>query len=253
MTASPDSPLPVAVITGASSGIGAASARALSAAGFSVVLGARRLDRVQAVADECGSSARAAALDVTDSDSVTAFAADIERCDVLLNNAGGAQGLAPVAEADEEQWRWMYDANVLGTMRVTRALLPALRAADAGHLINIGSVAGVETYDGGGGYTAAKHALRAVTDTLRLELLGTGIRVTEVAPGLVETEFSVVRLGSQEKADAVYTGMTPLSAADVADTITYIATRPAHVNLAYVRLTPTDQATSKAVHRRPVN
>jgi NADP-dependent 3-hydroxy acid dehydrogenase YdfG len=239
-----------AVITGASSGIGAASARALAAAGFAVVLGARRLDRVQEVAASCGPEARAAQLDVTDTDSVAAFAAGIERCDLLLNNAGGAQGLGPVAEADDEQWRWMYDANVLGTMRVTRALLPALQAADAGHIINIGSVAGVETYEGGGGYTAVKHALNAVTDTLRLELLGTGIRVTEVAPGLVETEFSLVRLGSRDKADAVYAGMTPLSAEDVADTISYVATRPPHVNLAYVRLTPTDQATSKAVHRR---
>jgi NADP-dependent 3-hydroxy acid dehydrogenase YdfG len=241
---------PVAVVTGASSGIGAAAARSLAAAGYSVVLGARRLDRVQEVATACGPDARAGELDVTDTASVEAFAAGIERCDLLLNNAGGAQGLAPVAEADEEQWRWMYDANVLGTMRVTRAMLPALTAADAGHVINIGSVAGVETYEGGGGYTAVKHALKAVTDTLRLELLGTGVRVTEVAPGLVETEFSLVRLGSREKADAVYAGMTPLTAEDVADVITYVATRPAHVNLAYVRLTPTDQATSKAVHRR---
>jgi NADP-dependent 3-hydroxy acid dehydrogenase YdfG len=240
----------IAVVTGASSGIGAAAARSLSTAGYSVVLGARRLDRVQAVAEQCGPDARAAVLDVTDPDSVAAFSADIDRCDLLLNNAGGALGLAPVVEADDEQWRWMYDANVLGTMRMTRALLPALQAAEAGHIINIGSVAGVETYDGGGGYTAVKHALRAVTDTLRLELLGTGIRVTEIAPGLVETEFSLVRLGSQDMADAVYAGMTPLTAEDVADTITYVATRPPHVNLAYVRLTPTDQATSKAVHRR---
>jgi NADP-dependent 3-hydroxy acid dehydrogenase YdfG len=240
----------VAVITGASSGIGAAAARALSSAGYSVMLGARRLDRVRAVAEQCGPTARAAELDVTDPESVASFAAEVDRCDLLLNNAGGALGLAPVAEADEDQWRWMYDANVLGTMRMTRALLPALRAGEAGHIINIGSVAGVETYDGGGGYTAVKHALRAVTDTLRLELLGTGIRVTEIAPGLVETEFSLVRLGSQEKADAVYAGMTPLTAEDVADTIAYVATRPPHVNLAYVRLTPTDQATSKAVYRR---
>jgi NADP-dependent 3-hydroxy acid dehydrogenase YdfG len=241
---------PVAVVTGASSGIGAASARALSAAGYSVVLGARRLERVQEVAEACGPEARGAELDVTDTASVEAFAVGIERCDLLLNNAGGAQGLGPVAEADEEQWRWMYDANVLGTMRVTRALLPALTASDAGHVINIGSVAGVETYEGGGGYTAVKHALKAVTDTLRLELLGTRVRVTEVAPGLVETEFSLVRLGSKEQADAVYAGMTPLTAEDVAEVIAFVATRPAHVNLAYVRLTPTDQATSKAVHRR---
>src|SRR4051794_29652973 len=134
----------VAVVTGASSGIGAAAARALSAAGFSVVLGARRLDRVRAVAEQCGPNARSAELDVTDSGSVAAFAAELDGCDLLLNNAGGALGLAPVAETDEEQWRWMYDANVLGTMRMTRALLPALRTAEAGHIINIGSVAGVE-------------------------------------------------------------------------------------------------------------
>src|SRR4051794_38056403 len=237
-----------AVVTGASSGIGEATARRLARAGFDVVVAARRKDRLEALAAENG--ARALVLDVTSTSSVESFASQLSSCDVLVNNAGGARGLAPVAEADEEQWRWMYDANVLGVMRVTRSLLSALQAAEAGHLINIGSVAGVETYEGGGGYTAVKHALRAVTDTLRLELLGTGIRVTEVAPGLLETEFSVVRLGSQEKADAVYAGMTPLAAEDVADTITYIATRPSHVNLAYVRLTPTDQATSKAVYRR---
>jgi NADP-dependent 3-hydroxy acid dehydrogenase YdfG len=243
-------PSRVAVVTGASSGIGAATARALAAAGFSVVLGARRLDRLREVADGIGPAARVEQLDVTDQASVDAFAAGIERCDVLVNNAGGALGVTPVVEADEQQWQWMYDANVLGTMRVTRALLPALKAAEAGHIISIGSVAGVETYQGGGGYTAAKHALHAITETLRLELLGTGLRVTEVAPGLVETEFSLVRLGSQDKADAVYAGMTPLTAEDVADTLAFVATRPAHVNLAYVRLTPTDQATSKAVYRR---
>ena len=154
-----------------------------------------------------------------------------------------------MAEADEEQWRWMYDANVLGTMRVTRALLPALQAADGPHHQHRlrrrrGDLRRRRRLHRGQARAAA------VTDTLRLELLGTGIRVTEVAPGLVETEFSLVRLGSQEKADAVYAGMTPLTAEDVADTITYVATRPPHVNLAYVRLTPTDQATSKAVHRR---
>lgn len=240
---------PVAVVTGASSGIGAATARSLAAAGYSVVLGARRLERVQEVAAACGPTARAAVLDVTDTASVEAFVEGIERCDVLVNNAGGALGVTPVAEADEEQWRWMFEANVLGVMRVTRALLPALKAADAGHIITIGSVAGTETYEGGGGYTAAKHGAHAVTETLRLELLGTGLRVTEVAPGLVETEFSLVRLGSQEKADAVYAGLTPLTAEDVADTLTFVATRPAHVNLAYVRLLPAAQATAKSVHR----
>jgi NADP-dependent 3-hydroxy acid dehydrogenase YdfG len=239
-----------AVVTGASSGIGAATAQALAAAGFSLVLGARRQERVEEVARSCGPDARALPLDVTDTASVEAFAAEVDRCDVLINNAGGALGVTPVAEADEEQWRWMYEANVLGVMRVTRALLPALKVADAGHIITIGSVAGTETYLGGGGYTAAKHGAHAVTETLRLELLGTGLRVTEVAPGLVNTEFSLVRLGSQEKADAVYTGMTPLTAEDVADTLAFVATRPAHVNLAYVRLLPADQASATNVYRR---
>lgn len=237
-----------AVVTGASSGIGAATARSLAAAGFDLVLGARRLDRLRQVAGEVGGTALE--LDVTDAASVERFAAQVPVCDVLVNNAGGAKGLTPVAEADEEDWRWMYDANVLGTMRVTRALLPRLREAGAGVLLNIGSVAGVEVYPGGGGYTAAKHGLRAVTETLRLELLGTGIRVCEVSPGLVETEFSLVRLGDAAAADKVYAGLTPLTADDVAETVTWIVTRPAHVSLGYVRITPTDQADSTRTHRR---
>ena len=237
-----------AVVTGASSGIGAASARALAAAGFDIVLGARRVDRLRAVADEV--SGTPLELDVTDTASVERFAAQVPVCDVLVNNAGGAKGLAPVGEAVEEDWRWMYDANVLGTMRVTRALLPRLREAAAGVVVNIGSVAGVEVYAGGAGYTAAKHGLRAVTETLRLELLGTGIRVSEVAPGLVNTEFSLVRLGDQAAADKVYEGLTPLSAEDVAETIAWVATRPPHVSLGYIRITPTDQADSAHTHRR---
>ena len=237
-----------AVVTGASSGIGAASARALAAAGFDIVLGARRVDRLRAVADEV--SGTPLELDVTDTASVERFAAQVPACDVLVNNAGGAKGLAPVGEALEEDWRWMYDANVLGTMRVTRALLPRLREAAAGVVVNIGSVAGVEVYAGGAGYTAAKHGLRAVTETLRLELLGTGIRVSEVAPGLVNTEFSLVRLGDQAAADKVYEGLTPLSAEDVAETIAWVATRPPHVSLGYIRITPTDQADSAHTHRR---
>lgn len=241
-----------AVVTGASGGIGAATARALSALGFDVVLGARRLDRLAAVAGSCPGpgAARALPLDVTSTGSVEAFAELVERCDVLVNNAGGALGLDPVARADEEQWRWMYDANVLGTMRVTRALLSRLLAAPAGHVVNVGSVAGVEVYDGGAGYTAAKHGLRAVSETLRLELLGTPVRVTEVAPGMVETDFSLVRLGSREAADRVYAGMTPLTADDVADVIGFAVTRPPHVCLDYVLLKPTDQATATRVHRR---
>jgi NADP-dependent 3-hydroxy acid dehydrogenase YdfG len=242
-----------AVITGASSGIGAATARDLATRGFDVVLAARRLDRLNEVAADCaqhGITARTLALDVTDPHSVEGFAAEIVQADVLINNAGGAKGMTPVADADEEQWRWMYDANVLGVMRVTKALLPRLIASGNGHIVVIGSVAGIEPYPGGGGYTAAKHAVHAVSQTLRQELLGQPVRVTEIAPGMVETEFSYVRLGDQAAADRVYEGMTPLTAEDVADVIGFVVTRPAHVCLDYVLLKPTDQATATRVHRR---
>src|SRR3954469_23963740 len=190
--------MPTAVVTGASSGIGAATARQLASNGFDVVIGARRLDRLQEVAESTG--ARAVELDVTDTASVEAFCEQVTECEVLVNNAGGALGLEPVAEADEEKWRWMYDANVLGVMRVTRALLPKLEASGRGHIVVIGSIAGLEVYDGGAGYTAAKHAVRAVTRTLRLELNGKPVRITEVDPGLVETEFSLVRFGGDAEA-----------------------------------------------------
>jgi NADP-dependent 3-hydroxy acid dehydrogenase YdfG len=244
----------VAVVTGASSGIGAATAARLAQDGFDVVLGARRLDRLRQVADEIGAAAATATaveLDVTDTASVEAFAAQLPACDLLVNNAGGALGLSPVAQADDEQWRWMYDANVLGTMRMTRALLPALEASGEGHIVNIGSIAGLQAYDGGGGYTAVKHALRAVTQTLRLELLGHPIRITEVDPGMVETEFSVVRFGGDEaRAAKVYEGVTPLTADDVADAIAWAATRPSHVNIDQIVLMPRDQAGAQRVHRR---
>jgi NADP-dependent 3-hydroxy acid dehydrogenase YdfG len=238
-----------AVVTGASSGIGAATARRLAAAGLDVVVGARRLDRLEEVAGPIG--ARALHLDVTSTESVEAFAAAIPDCSVLVNNAGGAQGLTPLAEADDEQWRWMYDANVLGTMRVTRALLPKLIASGDGVIVNIGSIAGLEVYDGGSGYTAAKHALRAVTDTLRLELVGQPVRVSEVDPGAVETEFSVVRFGGDEaRAAKVYEGMTPLVADDVADCIAFVVTRPSHVNIDQLVVKPRDQATAMRVSRK---
>lgn len=244
----------VAVITGASSGIGAATARRLAADGFAVVLGARRLDRLRDVAEACGPGARALALDVTDLDSVEAFAAAVPACGLLVNNAGGALGLAPIAEADDEHWRWMYDANVLGVMRVTRALLPTLVASGDGHIVNIGSIAGLEAYDGGAGYTAVKHGLRAVTKTLRYELLGQPVRVTEVDPGMVETEFSLVRFeGDEARAAAVYQGVTPLTAEDVADCVAWAATRPSHVNIDQIVVLPRDQAGTGPgrVHRRP--
>ncbi|EHN11479.1 Short chain dehydrogenase [Patulibacter medicamentivorans] len=239
---------PVAVVTGASSGIGAAVARRLAGEGFDLVLGARRADRLAAVAAETGG--RAVALDVTDADSVAAFCATVERCDVLVNNAGGALGLEPVQDADLDRWRWMYEANVLGVARVTKALLEPLAASGDGRVVIVGSIAAFEVYPGGAGYTAAKHAVGALTRTLRLELLGRPVRVIEVDPGMVETEFSAVRFdGDQARADAVYDGMTPLSADDVADVISFAVTRPAHVNLDQVVVRPRDQATARDVHR----
>lgn len=240
----------VAVVTGASSGIGAAAARALSEHGFTVVVGARRRDRLAAVAAAIG--ARALPLDVTEPASVAAFAAELPSVvHLLVNNAGGALGLEPIAETDEAKWLWMYEANVLGTLRMTQALLPRLLASGDGHVINVGSIAGFETYAGGAGYTGAKHAVRAFTRTLRQELLGKPVRVTEVDPGLVETEFSRVRFaGDEARAAGVYRGLTPLRAEDVADCIAWAASRPSHVNIDEIVVRPRDQATAQLVHRR---
>jgi NADP-dependent 3-hydroxy acid dehydrogenase YdfG len=238
-----------ALVTGASSGIGAATFRSLAAAGFDVVGSARRLERVEEIAREV--DGRALRLDVADPDSVAELASELPDVDVLINNAGGALGLEPIAEADEEKWREMYETNVMGVMRVTKALLPALERSGNAHIVVTGSVAGVEVYPGGAGYTAAKHGAHAVAETLRLELLGKPIRVSEVAPGMVETEFSVVRFGGdRQKADEVYEGTTPLTAEDVADVITFVVTRAPHVDLDYVSVKPTDQATARDVHRR---
>jgi NADP-dependent 3-hydroxy acid dehydrogenase YdfG len=240
--------LGTAVVTGASSGIGAASARQLAAAGFDVVLGARRADRLAAVARETGGTALP--LDVTDADSVAAFAAAIPECRLLVNNAGGARGLAPVADADEAHWRWMWETNVLGTLRLTKALLPALRTSGDGHVITVTSIAAQEVYDGGAGYTSAKHAQSALHRTLRGEHLGEPLRFTEVLPGLVETEFSAVRFdGDTDRAARVYAGITPLTADDVADVITFAATRPSHVNLDQIVLKPRAQASATRSHR----
>ena len=239
----------VAVVTGASSGIGAASVRALAAAGFETVSAARRLDRCEALAAEV--AGRAIQLDVTDDRSVERFAAEVAgRVDVVVHSAGGALGLDRVEDADLDQWRWMYEANVLGVVRVTRALLPALRSSGAGQIVVLGSIAGFEVYPGGAGYTAAKHAVNAVCRTLRLELLGEPIRVTEVAPGMVDTEFSTVRFGGDaERADAVYHGLTPLSAQDVAEVVAFCATRPPHVDIDHVVVKPVAQATVTLTHR----
>ncbi len=243
-----------AVVTGGSAGIGAATVRRLSAEGFTVITGARRLDRLEAVAGPAG--AIALALDVTDAGSVARFAKEAAeraggKLSLLVNNAGGALGLDRVEDAREEDWEWMYQANVLGTLRVTRALLGALIASGDGHIVNLGSVAGFETYPGGAGYTAAKHAVRALTRTLRLELLGQPVCVTEIAPGLVETEFSLVRFaGDRERAASVYDGMTPLTAGDVADCVAWAVTRPSHVNIDEMVIRPRDQASATLVHRR---
>ncbi len=216
--------------------------------GFQVLLGARRLDRLEALAAELGGEALA--LDVADATSVAEFCAQIPRCDVLVNNAGGALGLDPLAEADEEQWRWMYEANVLGTMRMTRTLLPRLVESGDGHIVAVTSIAGFESYRGGSGYIAAKHAQRSLLRNLRLELLGQPVRVTEVAPGMVETEFSLVRFGGDaEAAGSVYAGMEPLSAADVAECIRWAVAQPSHVNIDEIVVRPRDQATATEVHR----
>ena len=244
---------PTAVVTGASSGIGAATARALSAAGFHVVRGARRTDRLAEVAAEiaeAGAGGTAIRLDVTDPESVAAFAAAVPECRLLVNNAGGAKGLEPVAEADEDDWRWMFETNVIGTLRVTKALLPALLASGDGHIVTVTSIAALETYDNGAGYTGAKHAQAMLHRTLRGELLGQPVRLTEVLPGMVETEFSLVRFdGDAEKADGVYRGITPLTAEDVADVIAFAATRPSHVNLDQIVMKPRAQASASRAHR----
>ncbi|KMS87676.1 SDR family oxidoreductase [Prauserella rugosa] len=237
-----------AVITGASAGIGAATARSLAQAGFHVVLGARRLDRIEALAEE--TSGTALSLDVTDADSVASFTDRISECHVLVNNAGGAKGLERVDAADEEHWRWMWETNVLGTMRVTKALLPKLVASGDGHVITVTSIAGHEVYDGGSGYTSAKHAQSALHRTLRSEHLGDPVRITEIVPGAVETEFSVNRFdGDTDRAAKVYQGYEPLTADDVADVITFAATRPSHVNLDQIVMKPRAQLNGSRFHR----
>ena len=237
----PDSRL--AVVTGASSGIGAATARALANDGFEVALGARRGDRIEALAAEIGGHARE--LDVTDSRSVEEFAAWTEElggASVLVNNAGGAKGLEPIAEMHEERWRWMYEVNVLGLAMMTKALLPQIRRTGSGHVIIIGSAAGTETYARGAGYTAAKFGAHAVFGSLRLELLGEDVRVTEVMPGAVRTEFGLVRFeGDEEKAEAPYRGITPLTPEDVAECVRWAVSLPPHVNVDRLDVRPVRQ------------
>ena len=240
-------------MTGASSGIGAATARALAAEGYAVWCAARRSDRIEPLAAEIGGTA--VTCDVTSPESVADLAAVVgDSLNVLVNNAGGAFGFDPVADADPEDWRRMFDVNVLGLLHVTQALLPALRAGGDGLIVNVGSTAGRIAYEGGAGYTAAKHGTHVVTETLRLELVAEPIRISEIAPGMVKTdEFALVRFdGDQEKAGAIYRGVPdPLTAEDIADAITWMATRPAQVNVDELVIRPRRQAAQHKVHREP--
>ncbi|TMD87521.1 MAG: SDR family NAD(P)-dependent oxidoreductase [Chloroflexi bacterium] len=243
----------VAVVTGASSGIGEATARALAREGFTLVLGARREDRLAGVARDLG--AMAIPIDVRDLTSIQAFVRAVEArypaVEILINNAGLAAGLQPLADGHDDDWVQMMETNVLGVLRMTKAMLPLLRRAPRAHIVNLGSVAGFEVYPGGVGYTASKHAVRAITRTLRLELLGEPIRVTEIEPGMVDTEFSLVRFkGDQQRAAAVYQGMEPLTGADIADCIVWAVTRPPHVNIDEMVVRPIAQATVRDVARK---
>ena len=230
----------VAVVTGGSAGIGAAAARALAKDGWRVVVAARRLDRCRVVAEEIGGVA--AELDVTDQGSVDRLAAQLERVDLVVNNAGGAKQLDYLRDASDADWEWMFATNVMGTMRVTRALYPQLRESE-GLVINIGSVAGTDAYKGGAGYNAAKYGLRGTTRAFRREEADQRIRVTEIDPGRVKTDFSLNRFaGDQEKADAVYEGKLNLSAEDVAEAIRWVASLPPHVNIDSLNIMPVDQA-----------
>ncbi|WP_328480407.1 SDR family NAD(P)-dependent oxidoreductase [Streptomyces sp. NBC_00377] len=254
-TAAPSAASRIAVVTGASSGIGAATARQLAAAGYRVVLTARRKDRIEALAEEitrAGGSATAYPLDVTDRTAVDEFAGAFKTIGVLVNNAGGALGADPVATGDPADWRTMYETNVLGTLNVTQALLPKLVASGDGTVVVVSSTAGHGTYEGGAGYVAAKHGAHVLAETLRLEIVGLPVRVIEIAPGMVRTdEFALTRFGGDEaRAAKVYEGVAePLTASDVAETIAWAVTRPSHVNVDLLVLRPRAQASNTKVHR----
>ncbi|MST94739.1 MAG: SDR family NAD(P)-dependent oxidoreductase [Pedosphaera sp.] len=247
------------LITGASSGFGAAAARAFGAAGANVLLGARRVDRLEEVAVEArqagAPAAHVHALDVASTASVEKFAAwtrtHTARLDVLINNAGGAKGFDTVAQGKDEDWEFMMQTNVLGVLRMTRALLPLLTGNPGSSILNIGSIAGRTAYEGGSAYCAAKAGELQITRALRLELSGTGVRVATIDPGFAETEFSLVRFkGDEARAKKVYEGMFPLTAEDVAETLVWVASRPAHVCIDELVIKPTDQAAIHKVFRR---
>nr|PZM90687.1 MAG: NAD(P)-dependent oxidoreductase [Pseudomonadota bacterium] len=241
-----------AVVTGASAGIGAATARALARLGCNLVLGARRVDRLEALRPELGDvEVRILSLDVTSPESCEAFAAHATEAEILVNNAGLARGVDPVAQGREEDWREMIETNLVGLLRLTRLLLPRMIERRRGTIVNVGSVAGLEAYPGGAVYCATKAGVRSITKALRHELLGTGIRVANVEPGAVETEFSLVRFsGDAERARKVYEGFTPLTAEDVAEAIAFVVSRPPHVNIEELVLYPTAQASTMAFHRQ---
>lgn len=227
-----------AVVTGASSGIGAATARALATDGWHVIVAARRTDLLTELAESIGGEA--ITLDVTDEDSVRHLAEQLDSVDLLVNNAGGAKGLDSVADANIDDWTWMYETNVLGTVRVTKALLPKL--ASGAQIVNVGSIAGITPYVGGAGYNAAKFGVAALTRVLRLETLDRPLRVCEINPGRVKTDFSLIRFkGDKERADAVYAGHQNLVAEDIAEAIRWVASLPEHVNIDRLVIKPTDQ------------
>ena len=248
------------VVTGASSGIGAACARAFAAAGDRLVLVARRADRLDTLAAELAevhsTETLALTVDVRDRAAVAeqlgALPDAWRDVDVLVNSAGLAAGLMTVQDADPDDWDRMLDTNVRGVLSVTRALLPRMLERGSGHVINIGSLAGRTAYPGGAVYSATKAALDRITSGLRMDVLGSGVRVSTVDPGLVETEFSVVRFrGDEERAASVYAGMTPLTGVDVAEAVVWVSDRPSHVLVADMMLLPVDQASSVHVHREP--
>lgn len=246
------------LVTGASAGIGAACATAFAAAGASLVLVARRRERLESLAAglrrEHGTRSHLLALDVRDAGTVTQSLAQLHDAaghpDVVVNNAGLARGVDPLQEGDVRDWDEMIDTNIKGLLYVTRAVLPGMIERGRGHIINIGSIAGHQTYPGGGVYCATKHAVNAITRSLRMDLLGTPLRVSTVDPGLVETEFSEVRFrGDDERAEKVYQGYQPLLPEDIADAVLFCATRPAHVNIDEIILMPTAQASATMVDR----
>jgi len=249
-------PRPLALITGGGTGIGAATARRLAADGFDVVVAGRRLDKLEDVVAQIGPAARALVMDVTDAASVEAGVATLGRCDVVVNNAGGALGVTRVEDGDPGEWERMYATNVVGTMRVTQAVLPLLRRSARATIVDVSSIAGERVYEGGGGYVAAKHGTSVVSETLRLELNGENIRVVDIRPGMVHTEeFSLTRLhGDRAAADKVYDGVDrPLVADDVAECVGFVVGLPQHVNIDTMVIKPVAQAAPHKLHRGPID